>query len=352
MRYFIWPLLIIIIGVRYFLVHPVYKEGDKVRITSTVYADPAVYPTSQLVKISNLKVYLPVFPTISYGDTITVEGTVNKGKLAKPKLISLNQKNNWSAVLRNAVISFYQTTLPEPMAGLMAGTVIGSKGALPKDFYEKTKIAGVAHVVVASGTNITFVASFLMASLTLFLTRRKAIIICFAGIIFYLFISGFDAPLVRAAIMSSFIFLGQEKGKLVSTWRVFFLTAAIMLIYKPVWLKDLGFILSFVSTGSLMLFERRINAKLLKVPRLLREGLSTSVAAQIGVAPILFITFGQFNPLSPVINAFVLWTIPGIMILGSLGGLIGLVIPILGKGILWLAYPLLWWFVKVVEIFN
>jgi competence protein ComEC len=238
------------------------------------------------------------------------------------------------------------------MSGLIAGVVLGSKGTLSSEFYNQTKIAGVAHVIVASGTNVTFVVSFLMGVLTLFLPRRKAILFVILGIILYLFLSGFDAPLVRAAIMSSFIFLGQETGRLVSTWRIFFLTAGIMLLYNPDWALDIGFVLSFVSTGSLMLFEKRIRVWLARVPVILKEGLSTSLAAQIGVAPILFVTFGQFNIWSPIINALVLWTIPYIMILGSAGGVVGLIWPFLGKMVLWLSYPLLWWFSTVVSIFN
>jgi predicted membrane metal-binding protein len=49
-----------------------------------------------------------------------------------------------------------------------------------------------------------------MGVLTLFLSRKKAIFFVFAGIIFYLFMSGFDAPLVRAAIMSFWPF-GHRK---------------------------------------------------------------------------------------------------------------------------------------------
>ena len=46
-----------------------------------------------------------------------------------------------------------------------------------------------------------------------------------------------------------------------------------------------------------------------------------SLAAQIGMIPILFVTFGQFNIWSPVVSVLTLWTIPYIMILGSGGGI-------------------------------
>jgi competence protein ComEC len=348
----IFFLLILLIVFRYFTTRPVYQNGDTVRITSTVYSDPIIYPGTQSVKVAGLRIYLQAFPEISYGDKIVVEGVVDGDKLKSPKLVQIISSNSTTSNLRNRIISFYQQVLPQPMSGLIAGVTLGSKGTLTSDFYNQTKIAGVTHVIVASGTNVTFVVSFLMGFLTIFMIRRKAIVFVIFGIILYLFLSGFEAPLIRAAIMSSFLFLGQETGRMVSTWRIFFLTAGIMLVYNPDWILDIGFILSFVSTASLLLFDRRIRGKLSFVPGGLKEGLSTSLAAQIGVAPILFVTFGQFNIWSPIVNALVLWTIPYIMILGSLGGVVGLVWPFLGKMVLWLSYPLLWWFVGTVEAFG
>ncbi len=352
MKNFVWFLLIFLIIFRYISTRPIYHNGDRVRITSTVYSDPVIYPGTQYVKIAGLKVYLPIFPEVSYGDRVVVEGIVENGKLTDPELISVKSHQGLASGIRNKIIDFYKKVLPQPMSGLMAGVTLGSKGALTPDFYDQTKLTGVAHVVVASGTNVTFVVSFLMGVLTLFLSRKKAIVFVIVGIVLYLFLSGFDAPLVRAAIMSGFLFLSQETGRLVAGWRVFFLAAGLMLVYNPNWITDIGFILSFVSTGSLMLFEKRVRAKLSKVPEILKEGLSTSLAAQIGVAPILFVTFGQFNIWSPLINALVLWTVPYIMVLGSIAGVLGLTVPALGRLTLLLSYPLLWWFVEIVKLFN
>jgi competence protein ComEC len=351
-KYLLWLLLISLIVFRHFTSRPVYKNGDTVRITTTVLSDPINYSTTQYFKIAGLKIYLPAFPEIFYGDFIVVEGIVNNGKLDSAKLISIGEGKSLGSGLRNKIIAFYQKSLPQPMSGLTAGVVLGSKGSLTSDFWNAVKKVGVAHVVVASGTNVTFVVSFLFGVVTLFLPRRKAIPVCLLGIILYLFVSGFEAPLIRAAIMAGVTFLGQETGRLISASRNLFLTAVIMLIYRPEWITDIGFILSFVSTASIMLFEKRIRNWLRGVPEIFKEGFSTSFAAQIGVAPILFVTFGQFSIWSPLVNALILWTVPYIMILGGLGGAVGLIWPFLGKTILFLSYPLLWWFTKVVIIFN
>lgn len=352
MRYFIWIVLVILIFVRYFTTRPVFKTGDKIRITSTIYSDPIKYPGSQYLRIASLKTYLPSAPEIYYGNRVVVEGVVNGDKLDSPKLISVVENSSPLSGVRKSIISFYNSALPEPESGLLAGIVLGSRSSLSQDLYNRTKLVGVAHIVVASGTNVTFVVGFLTSILFVFLPRRKSIPFVILGIVLYLFISGFDAPLIRAAIMSLAIFVSQVTGRIISGWRVFFLTVGIMLTYNPEWVVDVGFLLSFASTGAIMLLSQKVNVLLRRVPEFVREDLATTLSAQVGTTPILFVIFKQFNILSPVVNLLVLWVVPFLMIIGSVGGLIGLALPSLGKIIVLLGYPMLWWFVKVIEVFS
>ena len=185
-----------------------------------------------------------------------------------------------------------------------------------------------------------------MSVIILFLPRRKAVILTITSIWLYAFISGLEAPIIRATVMATVVLGAQALGKLAFSWRVLVLTAYIMLVYRPIWITDIGFILTFVATVSLMLFQKRLELIFDYLPKVFKESLSTSLAAQIGVAPILFVTFGQFNILSPVINALVLWTIPPIMIIGALAGILGV------KYFLYLVYPLTWWFINITNLFS
>ena len=133
------------------------------------------------------------------------------------------------ANFRKKIISFYQSSLPEPYAGLLAGITLGSKGALTS-ILGKVKYVGVAHVVVASGTNVTFVVMFLISTLTLVLPR-KSDTICYIRHYFVSIYFGFDAPLIRSAVMAGSL-LGVESGRLINTWRNLVVTALLMLIYN------------------------------------------------------------------------------------------------------------------------
>lgn len=343
--------LVFLILLRSYSSRPVYKDGDFVKIISKVYSEPIVYDTQQYLKIQGLKLYLPKYPEISYGDRIEVRGQVAGDRLKDPKVIELKTNDKGQLLeFRSKLISFYKSSLPEPYSSLVAGIVIGSKN-MPQTFWDKLKSTGTAHVVVASGTNVTMTVGFLIATLTTFLKRRTAIWITLLGILGYVIMSGMDAPIVRAGIMGSILLFSQEEGRTASTWRILIYSAIIMLLIKPIWITDLGFILSYVATISLMLMQKKIDSKLKLIPAFFREGFSTSIAAQIGVAPIIYMTFGQFNLLSPIINALILWTIPYIMIIGAVGGVVGLIVPIIGKMILYVLFPLLWYFEKILSIF-
>ena len=341
--------LIILIFLRFNLSKPIYKNGDFVKITSKVYSEPIVYDRQQYIKLQGLNFYLPKYPSVTYGDNIVVTGQVSQDKLVNPKLVEIKNDKNGLYSFRQKLINFYKSSLPEPYASLVAGTVIGSKN-MPESFWNRLKATGTAHVVVASGTNVTMTASFLIGLLTIFLKRRQAIWLTLIGIFGYVVISGFDAPIIRAGIMGSILLIGQEKGRIANAWRIAFYAAGAMLLIKPLWITDLGFILSFVATISLMLLQKKIDNRLKIIPAFLREGLSTSLAAQVGVAPIIFVTFGQFNVLSPIINALVLWTIPYIMVIGAIGGIIGLIVPVLGRLIMFALYPLIYWFVQIINL--
>lgn len=350
MRYFLWLFLVFLLLFRFVTTRPVYKEGDFVRITTRISGEPLRYAYGQLVSVAGLKALLPAYPQVGYGDRIVVDGEVGKGKLFSPELVEVKETLGFFPTLRKNLVDFYKQSLPEPHASLIAGITLGAKN-MPQEFWDALTKTGTAHVVVASGTNVTMLSGFLFAAAALFAKRKRAIFVVLAGIVFYIVLSGFDAPIIRAGIMGGVVFAAQAAGRLISPWNALFYSAGAMLLVKPDWIIDLGFILSFAATACLLAFEVKIRSRLSFLPNFFKEGFSTSLAAQIGVSPILIVAFGSFNPLSPLINAFLLWTVPGIMVIGGIAGTIGLILPALGRLILYLAYPLTLWFVQIVSLF-
>src|SRR3989338_2694609 len=352
MRFGFYAFLVLLVLFRIYVSRSIFKDGDKIRITDKVVSEPLYFDSSQRIILQNLKIYLPKYPVISYADNVVVEGVVDVDRLKNPRLIDVKENTGFLYQFRGKVIEVYRKSLPEPHSSLVAGITLGSKSSMPQDFWEGLRKTGTLHVVVASGMNVTFVAKFLIESLVLFINRRRAVIVVLLGVWVYALLSGFDAPIVRASVMGSIAFGAGAFGRLSFAMNALFLSALIMLVAKPEWLVDTGFELSFLATLGLVLFESKIRSKLDIFPRIFKESLSATLSAQIAVSPLLLFVFGYLNLLSPLINVLILWTVPAIMIIGAIGGIVGVIFEPLGQMVLMLAYPLTLWFTLIIDLFS
>lgn len=354
----IFVVLVLVIILRFQQSKINFADGQRIRITTTILNDPIIYEKQQYFKLYDLKIYLPIYPSVSYGDRVVIEGIVDGTRLKKPTLIDLEQPPNIFVKFRSRLLGFYKKSLPSDEAALVSGVVLGSKSSITPDFWEQLKNSGTAHVVVASGMNVTLLAGFIITLLASLVGRRTVIIITLATIWIYALLCGMEAPIVRAAIMTSIALIAQRIGRVNYALRSLFITAYIMVVINPNWLSDIGFQLSFLATFSLMFFSKRIDKaiksfKIFRIlPNILADSLGTTISAQIGVVPLLFITFGRYNPLSIIANTLSLWVIPILTVAGFIAGMVGLIYNPIGKLILYLMYPLAKYFTYVVEMFG
>lgn len=331
-------------------------EGKEVLIKGRVLSEPVLYEKTQSFNLKGFKIYAKRFPQVNYGDYLEVRGIVEDRKIKKAEIINLENTNNILFLFRQNLLNVYKHSLPAPHSALVSGVTIGSKSQINSDFYEELKKSGTLHVVVASGMNVTLVAGFLMTLFASLVSRKVAVIVSLAGIWIYALVSGFDSPIVRASIMGSIAFSAQILGKEYFAMIALGATSIIMIFLNPLIILDWGFILSVGATLSLMLFYTPLNSlialKIKLLPNILKEDFITSLSAQVIVAPLLFLFFGNFNIFSPFINAIVLWTIPSITIIGIVGGILGTIYFPLGKLVLFLIYPFSLWFNICIKFFG
>jgi competence protein ComEC len=91
-----------------------------------------------------------------------------------------------------------------------------------------------------------------------------------------------------------------------------------MLIFNPLLLLgDIGFQLSMLSTGGLMLFDPLIASRLKWIPApMIRTALSSTLAATIATLPLTVFTFGSISLVAPIANLLILPLIPWAMLTG------------------------------------
>lgn len=339
------------------LTRPHFVPGTKIKIKDYLQEEPKIVGQTQRFFLAGVPIQVQRYPEFHYGDQLEIVGSVGDKGLEYPKaqIIGSSTRQDWRGKiygLQKRFVSIYRRVLPEPQASLLSGIVLGAKSEMPSSFYNDLRKSGTLHIVVASGMNVTLIASTLVSFLLLFFNRRGAVVLALLGIWFYVFLAGAEAPVVRAGIMGSLVFLAQGLGRDADAWRGLGLAAALLLLWNPQNLFELGFQLSFLATGGILFFGTKISRLLKRLPNQIRNDVAQTLSAQIATLPLILWTFGQYSPFSPLANILVVTILPWILRLGALMAIVGLFFLPLAQLLGWLLWPLLTYFVKVVELFG
>lgn len=251
----------------------------------------------------------------------------------------------------NTLSATAQILLPQPQAGLLVGMVLGVKSSLPFEFNGALRRTSTIHMVVVSGQNLTLLSGFILAFASL-IGRRKVIVVNLAVILFYAFLTGFQIPVIRAAIMVILASFAQLFDREADSWWILFLTGATMLIYNPNWLLSVSFQLSFLATIGVIIVAPEVINRLNFLPNLIKQDFGISMSAQALTWPIIAIYFHQASPVGLFANALVLWTVPLIMISGAATLLISLISINLAIILSLIPHVLLTYFSYIVIFFN
>ena len=218
-------------------------------------------------------------------------------------------------------------TLGGKEAKLGLAYLVGMKDGLDKETQEMLRAVGLTHIVVASGTHLSIIVEFFK--------KRFGKISRFAGalysllfIVIFAALVGWTASITRAAIVSTLSIFGWYFGRKFGAWRIILYTMAITLLINPLFVIDLGWLLSFASFSGIMILNPLLvqffyGQKKESAPGKIAEILLASVSANLMCIPILIYFFGSISTISLVANLLVLPTIPFAMGLTFLTGLVG-----------------------------
>ena len=97
------------------------------------------------------------------------------------------------------------------------------------------------------------------------------------------------------------------------------LAGIILLLMKPYYTYNLGFVLSFLATLGIILFNKDLNKRLYKLPNSIRNTIAISLSAQILTLPIIILYFNEVS-LNFIVGNIVI--IPFMNILVVLGNIL------------------------------
>lgn len=340
--------------------------SGRVRMLSSPQLNTANQRVSVFLEGRKVTLVLPRFAKYQYGDLLEVTGKVETRALSSKRIVStmyfphirvVRESYGWpfqlAGWIRERVRLAFTRFLPPREVSLLRGVVFGIQEGFDQKLKEAFQTTGMMHVVAASGMNVTMLAGFLLPCFSRLVKRQQAVLLTIVFLMFYALLAGLSPSILRATLMASISFIGLLLGRQRSALIALFLTGCIMLSITPSILFDIGFQLSFAATLGILLiqpfFTRLAKQTILKF---IASDLGSTLGAQITTLPFLLYYFHAVGLLSVLVNLLVLWTIPPLMVIGSIAAFVSLISSSIGSIIALLTLPLLVYFLSIISFFS
>jgi len=329
--------------------YPEYKYGDALQVVGRPETPPQLNDFDYKGYLAHQGIY-----TTSLYPKIEIEA---RGKGFKPL--------DWIYSARERLTQALTKILPEPQASLAQGLILGIRTNIPQPVKTDFVRTGTAHLLAISGLNLTIVAGIMLSLGVWLFGRRHYLYVWLAlGIIwFYALLTGMHPPVVRSAIMATLFLSAELLGRQKSAITALTLAAAIMVGISPYILGDAAFQLSFVAMAGLVflyppfqsLGRKAVkstlgeDSTLVSLASMTSDSFSATLAATIAVLPLIAYYFGIVSFVGPLATFLALVALPGTIIFGALGGLLGLFLLPLAQVIGWLTWFFLTYILLIVR---
>jgi competence protein ComEC len=229
--------------------------------------------------------------------------------------------------LRNRVKTRLAVLSDSPEAALLSGFLIGDIADLPRADNDALRRAGLSHYVAVSGSNVALVlgAWWLMLGPTGAGNKTRAITGLVVLIVFIV-ATRWESSVIRAATMAGLVMAGRALAVPIDAWGALGGAVTILLVVSGDLAYDIGFQLSVVATGGVLL---GMGVWAGRSPRVVWSLLAATVSAQLAVVPLLLLHFGTVPLLSPVANLLAAPLVTGATAAAGIGVVAGWDLPLL-----------------------
>ena len=267
------------------------------------------------------------------GDEVTFTGIAEEGfgnfsitlKNAQLTGIHRQQMRDPGRLVRDWFASRVRMVIDEPQASLGIGYLTGQKSSLPDDLTQALKVAGLTHIVVASGYNLTILVR-LARKAFLRVSKFSAAMAALGMVTLFMAMTGLSPSMTRAGIVSGLSVLFWYYGRKVHPLILLVVVAAATAAYQPsyTW-GDLGWQLSFGAFFGVMIIGPLLQRYFYgdKPPGIVRQTLGETIAAHIATVPIIALQFGVVSNVAIIANLLVVPLVPLAMLLTFVCGLWG-----------------------------
>lgn len=234
----------------------------------------------------------------------TIPNTFNYKKYLKNTLIDyviladkykiINKKTNILYKLKNSFINYIKQFKSK---NYLSTFMIGSKDYLADGVYEQYQSLGVSHIFAISGMHISMLTLILFKLLSK-IKERKRYIIVISFLIVYMFITDYQASVLRSTILFIMLYLNKRFDFNMTTLQCLYLTIIVILLDLPNMIYNIGFLYSSIISFSLIRYSHLIKGNYII------KCLKISLIAFLFSLPITINNNFEVNILSIINNLF------------------------------------------------
>jgi competence protein ComEC len=231
-----------------------------------------------------------------------------------PANLALRAANAFRDAYRRGAMS----TLSPRLGGLLRGLAIGDTEGMDPEVEEDFQATGLTHLLAVSGSNVALVvvpALALAARLRLGLgTRALAGLVT---VVLFAMVTRWEPSVLRAGAMAVIGLAALWSGRPRRVGPALAVAVIVLLAVDPSLATSVGFQLSVAATASLAALAGPVARRLWWLPRPVAGVAAATIAAQVGVTPLLLLRFGTVPTVTFLANVLAFPAVGPALFLGS-----------------------------------
>ncbi len=195
-------------------------------------------------------------------------------------------------------------------AGLMKALLCGDSSDMDTTLYSAYRSAGISHILVISGFHVSLIVmtAYVLLCRSVFGRRYSGVICIILALAFGMFV-GYTPSVMRALVMCIAVCAGGMLTYRNDTFTSLFMALGVLILQNPYSLFSVGMWLSFLCTlGIITVSPYLPEQKGKRKKRIIGLGYAVvnsviiTLVASLFSFPVIWLVFGEFSLLSPVIN--------------------------------------------------
>lgn len=224
---------------------------------------------------------------------------------------------------RELRLMVFNSRLSADAERFVSALLLGDNSFIDKATRQEFSAAGVAHVLALSGLHVGFIALiiwWMLFPLDYLRLKKLRLGITITAITLFAVFTGLSPSVVRATIMIGMVFASLIFYRRSVSLNALALAALLILVFSPSSLFSVGFQLSFITVGAILMFARLPESltSRFKWVNHLTSTIITSVVAMLATVALCAYYFHTVSLMSVVANLLILPILPLFMVLGAL----------------------------------